>query len=101
MDEPAKGYWIVTASITDPEGFAPYRDAAGPVIAGFGGRAIVRGDVTEVAEGVSHGRPFIVEFPSLQAARDCYASPGYQAAIDLRREAATFDLIIAEGPASA
>ena len=101
MADQAKGYWIVTARISDPDGFAPYRDMAGPVIAGFGGRAIVRGDVTELVEGASHGRPFIVEFPSLQAARDCYASPGYQAAIDLRREAATFDLIIAEGPASA
>lgn len=93
----AKGYWIVTANISDPEGFTPYRETAGPVIASFGGRAIVRGDVTELVEGESHGRPFIVEFPSLDAARDCYASPEYQAAIELRRDAARFDLILAEG----
>lgn len=29
----AKGYWIVTANILDPEGFTPYRETAGPVIA--------------------------------------------------------------------
>ncbi|MGI9116539.1 MAG: DUF1330 domain-containing protein [Gaiellales bacterium] len=93
----AKGYWLVTANISDPEGFAPYREAAGPVIAEHGGRAIVRGDVTEQVEGESHGRPFIVEFPSLDAARACYASPAYQAAIELRRDAARFDLVLAEG----
>jgi uncharacterized protein (DUF1330 family) len=92
-----KGYWIVTANISDPEGFVPYREAAGPVIAEHGGHAIIRGDVTEQVEGASHGRPFIVEFPSLEAARDCYASAGYQAAIELRRDAARFDIVLAEG----
>lgn len=94
----AKGYWIVTANISDPEGFAPYREAAGPVIAAHGGHAIVRGDVTELVEGVSHGRPFIVEFPSYEAARACFESPGYQAAMELRRDAARFDIVLAQGP---
>lgn len=93
----AKGYWIVTATITDPEGFTPYRETAGAIIAEHGGHAIVRGDVAELVEGASHGRSFIVEFPSYQAARDCYASPAYQAAIELRRDAARFDLVVAEG----
>ena len=57
----------------------------------------MRGDVTELVEGQSHGRSFIVEFPSYQAAKDCYASPAYQAAIELRKDAARFDLVIAEG----
>ena len=58
---------------------------------------ILVGDVAEVVEGVAHGRSFIVEFPSYEAARACYASPAYQAAIELRRDAARFDLVIAEG----
>ena len=93
-----KGYWVVTANITDPEAFTPYRETAGAVIADHGGHAIIRGDVTEVVEGVAHGRSFIVEFPSYQAAKDCYASAEYQAAIELRKDAARFDLVIAEGP---
>jgi uncharacterized protein (DUF1330 family) len=93
----AKGYWVVTANIADPEGFTPYRETAGAIIAEHGGNAIVRGDVTELVEGQSHGRSFIVEFPSYQAAKDCYASPAYQAAIELRKDAARFDLVIAEG----
>ena len=81
----AKGYWVVTANIADPEGFTPYRETAGTIIAEHGGHAIVRGDVTELVEGQSHGRSFIVEFPS------------YQAAKDWRKDAARFDLVIAEG----
>jgi len=50
-----------------------------------------------VVEGQAHGRSFIVEFPSYQAAKDCYASAEYQAAIELRKDAARFDLVIAEG----
>jgi uncharacterized protein (DUF1330 family) len=92
-----KGYWIVTARISDPDAFAAYREAAGPVLAEHGARPIIRGDVVELVEGASHGRPFIVEFPSLQAASDCFHSPGYQAAIELRRGCAEFDIVIAEG----
>ena len=51
-----KGYWVVTANITDPEAFTPYRETAGAVIADHGGHAIIRGDVTELVEGESHGR---------------------------------------------
>ena len=96
-----KGYWVVTANISDPEGFTPYRETAGAIIANHGGHAIIRGDVTELVEGQSHGRSFIVEFPSYQAAKDCYASPEYQAVIELRKDAARFDLVIAEGLESA
>ena len=92
-----KGYWVVTANISDPDGFTPYRETAGAIIANHGGHAIIRGDVTEHVEGQSHGRSFIVEFPSYQAAKDCYASSEYQAAIELRKDAARFDLVIAEG----
>ena len=49
MAEQLKGYWIVTANIVDPDGFAPYREAAGPIIAEHGGRAIVRGTTDPVA----------------------------------------------------
>lgn len=93
-----KGYWIVTARIADPDAFATYREAAGPVLAAHGAHAIIRGDVVELVEGASHGRPFIVEFPSYEAARDCFHSPDYQAAIELRRDCAEFDIVIAEGP---
>jgi uncharacterized protein (DUF1330 family) len=27
----AKGFWVVTANIADPEGFTPYRETAGAI----------------------------------------------------------------------
>jgi uncharacterized protein (DUF1330 family) len=43
------------------------------------------------------GRTVVLEFPSYQAARDCYRSPEYQAAAALRKGKAEVDLIIIEG----
>jgi hypothetical protein len=97
MASEAKGYWLVTAVVTDPAAFQGYTEVAGPVIAKAGGRPIARGDVFEVVEGTSPGRPFVIEFPSFQAAKDCFASAGYQAAVALREGAATFDIVIAQG----
>ena len=37
------------------------------------------------------------QFPSFQAAHDCWHSPEYQAAIALRLPASTIDLVIVEG----
>lgn len=101
MAAEAKGYWLVTAVVTDPAAFQGYTEVAGPVIAAAGGRPISRGEVFEVVEGNSPGRPFVIEFPSYQAAKECFASDGYQAAIALREGAATFDIVITQGVAPA
>jgi uncharacterized protein (DUF1330 family) len=50
-----------------------------------------------VTEGVSRGTPFIAEFPSYEAALECYRSPGYQAAIAMREGAAEFDVVVVQG----
>ena len=47
----AKGYWLVFATITDSQRFAQYTAIAGPTIASYGGKVLVRGDVFE-AEAV-------------------------------------------------
>lgn len=99
MSAEAKGYWIVTATISDPEAFAGYTAAAGPVLREAGARALAMPQRFEVVEGSSRGVPFVAEFPSYQAALDCYRSPEYQQAIALREGAAEFDVVIVEGVA--
>jgi uncharacterized protein (DUF1330 family) len=99
MADEAKGYWIVTATISDPEAFATYTAAAGPVLGAAGARALAMPQQFEVVEGSSRGVPFIAEFPSYQAALDCYRSPEYQQAITLREGAAEFDVVIVQGVA--
>jgi uncharacterized protein (DUF1330 family) len=39
----------------------------------------------------------VIEFPSLQAALDCYRSPEYARAIALRLNVAEADIVIIEG----
>ena len=97
MSSEEKGYWLVTAVVTDPAGFQEYTSVAGPLIAAAGGRVLARGDEFEVVEGISRGRPFVIEFASYAAAKECFESDGYQAAIKLREGNASFDIVIAQG----
>ena len=92
-----RGYWIAHIDVLDPEGYGLYQDAVGAVFSQYGGRFLVRGGRSELMEGRARSRSVAVEFPSYDTARACYRSPGYQAAIDLRRGNADFDLVIIEG----
>jgi uncharacterized protein (DUF1330 family) len=91
------GYWIAHIDVLDPEGYGLYQDAVGAVFSKFDARFLVRGGRAEVMEGRARSRSVAVEFPSYDVARACYRSPEYQAAIDLRRGKAEFDLVIIEG----
>jgi len=51
----------------------------------------------ENVEGTSRSRNVVIEFPSYQAALDCYHSPEYQALIQVRAPAGTADIVIAKG----
>jgi uncharacterized protein (DUF1330 family) len=92
-----KGYWIVNNLVTDPVAYAAYRDANAAPLAEYGGRFLVRGGTQDLREGTANPRTVVIEFPSLAAARACYDSAGYQAAIALRAAAATGAFIIVEG----
>jgi uncharacterized protein (DUF1330 family) len=92
-----KGYWIGHVDITDPEGYKAYMAANAVPFGKFGGRFLVRGGTREVVEGQVRGRTVVLEFPSYQAALDCYRSADYQAAIVLRKGKGELDLVIIEG----
>jgi uncharacterized protein (DUF1330 family) len=92
-----KGYWIVHIDVRDPEGFKPYQSACQAPFGHFGARYLVRGGRQDVTEGRAHGRTVVVEFPSYDAALECYRGDGYQAAKKLRDGKAEFDLVIVEG----
>ena len=44
-------YVIAQLNVTDPEGFARYRDAVTEMVARYGGKDLVRGGATECLEG--------------------------------------------------
>lgn len=93
----AKGYWIAHGTIDDPAAYDAYRAANAAPLAAFGGRFLVRGGDQIEAEGKTRPRTVVIEFPSYQAARECYASDAYQAAKAIRDPISAADLVIVEG----
>ena len=93
----AKGYWIASVDVHDDDTYAKYREANAAPFAQFGARFLVRGGSHEVVEGSARSRNVVLEFPSYQAAVDCYHSPEYQAAKAIRDAVSEGDVIIIEG----
>jgi uncharacterized protein (DUF1330 family) len=92
-----KGYWIARIDVSDMEAYRLYISANGAALAKHGARFLVRSGPFDNPEGESRSRNIVIEFPSFQAAKDCYNSPEYQAAIPLRAAASDGDVIIIEG----
>ncbi len=93
----AKGYWIGRVDVNNDEGYKPYAAANPAIFKKFGGRFVVRGGKFEAPEGSARKRNVVIEFPSYQAALDCYNSPEYQANIKVRQPHSTADIIVIEG----
>lgn len=93
----AKGYWIVRIDVTDPEKYKDYLAGNAEPLKQYGARFLVRAGQFENPEGSARTRNVVVEFPSYQAALECYRSPGYQEALRLRVPVSTADLVIIEG----
>jgi uncharacterized protein (DUF1330 family) len=93
----AKGYWIVRIDVEDLERYQAYIVANAEPIARHGGRFLVRGGRFENPEGSSRARNVVLEFPSFEAALDCYRDPAYAEAIELRRPVSAADFLIIEG----
>lgn len=93
----SKGYWIGRVDVADPEGYKAYVAANAEPFRKYRARFLVRGGRFENPEGSSRSRNVVIEFPTYQAALDCWKSPEYQRAAKLRQPVSTIDLIITEG----
>jgi uncharacterized protein (DUF1330 family) len=93
----AKGYWIVRVDVADMERYKEYIAANAEPFKKYGARFLVRGGSFENPEGGSRGRNAVIEFPSYQAAVECWHSPEYQKVLKIREPVSTADLIIIEG----
>jgi uncharacterized protein (DUF1330 family) len=93
----AKGYWIGRVDVADPEQYKLYVAANAEAFKTYGAKFLVRGGAFETPEGNSRSRNVVLEFPTYQAALDCWHSPPYQAAIKLREAVSTIDLVVIEG----
>jgi len=76
---------------------AQYSAASAPTIAAFGGEFIHRGKLHEVLAGADTAPGLgIIRFADVEAAKDWFASPEYQAIVPLRDEAADMSFILYE-----
>lgn len=84
-------------SISDPAALARYAPLAGPAVAAYGGRFLVRGTPSRTYEAGLDQRTVVVEFDSLEQAIAAYESPEYQAAIAVLGDTVERDIRIVEG----
>ncbi len=92
-----KGYIIANVDVTDAEAYKVYVAENAIAFTKYGARFLVRGGAREVPEGQFRARLVVLEFPSFQAAKDCYNSPEYAKAIALRTKASIADIAVIEG----
>ena len=88
--------WIAHVTVSDPEAYAKYAQAAGPAIAAHGGVFLARGGRYQQMEGNERPRNVVARFPSFDAAIACYNSSEYQAALAHAKGASERDLVIVE-----
>ncbi|MGD8727330.1 MAG: DUF1330 domain-containing protein [Gemmatimonadales bacterium] len=91
-------YVIANIDVTDPVRYEDYKQLAGPSVEAYDGKYLIRGGAAEVLEGNwSPKRVVVLEFPSLERAREWWNSESYAAAIGIRHAAATSEMILVEG----
>lgn len=90
-------YWIAHVTVTDPDRYKGYQALAPAAFAAHGARFLARGGAHEVMEGQGLDRHVVIEFPSLAAAKACYASPEYTAARAARAGACEAQIILVDG----
>jgi uncharacterized protein (DUF1330 family) len=91
-------YLVTSVEVSDPETYKKYTAAGRAAVMKHGGRFLAEGAKPAPIEGGwLPKRMAIVEFPSEEAARAFYSSPDYTAAREIRRNAASFNMILVRG----
>ncbi len=80
----SKGYWIVTTTVTNPEGFGEYVRGFSSWISSVGGKVAAKDLEAKTVEGKGGHLSVIIEFPSKEIALEAYERPDYQELSKLR-----------------
>ncbi|HYF31754.1 MAG TPA: DUF1330 domain-containing protein [Chitinophagaceae bacterium] len=91
-------YIIVDVTIEDFTRYEDYKKQTPASVTAFGGRFIVRGGATQCLEGDwEPGRIVVLEFPSVERAKEWWASEMYAPAKSLRQQIARTRMIVVDG----
>jgi uncharacterized protein (DUF1330 family) len=97
-EDEVAAYVIAHIDVKDPVRYQDYIKMSPISIAKFGGRFIARGGRTEVLEGNwVPKRLVLLEFPSVERAREWWASEEYAPAKALRQATSYGELVILDG----
>ena len=92
------GYVIAEAEVTDPKALQNYGEKIVETLAPFNHRYIVSTSKIQALEGdPPKSRVVVIEFDSVQKAREWYDSPAYAAIRPIRQMAAKSRIFIVEG----
>lgn len=93
-------YVIVDIEVTDSAIYEEYKKLAPAAIAAYGGKYLARGGKTEPLEGSwPMERLVILEFESVERAKEWWNSPEYARAKQMRHQSARSKMIVIEGVA--
>ena len=91
-------YVVFDIKVTDPSRYEEYKRQATPTVEMFGGKYIARGGRTEVLEGTwSPSRLVILQFPSIEQAKNWLNSPLYGEVKKIRHKSAVANVVVVEG----
>jgi uncharacterized protein (DUF1330 family) len=91
-------YVIVDVTINDPVSYEDYKKLTPGSITAYDGKFIVRGGKTETLEGGWHPERIVVlEFPTVDRAKEWWASEMYSEAKAIRQRSAFTKMIVVEG----
>ncbi|MBD0298336.1 MAG: DUF1330 domain-containing protein [Flavisolibacter sp.] len=89
---------IVDVQIDEPEEYEEYKKLTPASIAAYEGKFIVRGGKTETLEGSwQPQRMVVLQFPSVERAKEWWHSTEYAAAKAIRQRTAHTKMIVVEG----
>ncbi len=91
-------YVIVEVSITDQKEYEEYKKLTPAAIAAYDGKFIVRGGKSETLEGNwQPERIVVLEFPTVERAKEWWNSDIYSKAKVIRQRAAKTKMIVVQG----
>ena len=91
-------YVIVEVEINNPEEYEDYKKLTPASIAAYDGKFIVRGGKTETLEGDWEPQRIVVlEFPTIERAKEWWHSSEYAPAKAIRQRTASTRMILVEG----
>ncbi len=91
-------YVIANIEVTDAAAYDRYRKDVPATIEKYGGRFLARGGASEALEGgFVPKRIVILEFPSIERAKEWWTSSEYRPLLELRQSASRGDLFVVAG----